>query len=129
KPYESKEEENKKPKIVKGWWSFDEKGEEIYRYNDKEKNSIPLGETMYFHVEVEDIDPGERLKLQLYDYDYYIWDYADPDTSKFPNDPVITEAMVEQTGGKYIATIKQPLKESWETVIKDDSDDAFRVDQ
>jgi|GEM_PF-6735168 len=61
-----------KKEFTKGWWSYDEDGKEIYEYGDQ-KIEIPLGDIMYFHVEVSNIYVGEKLTLQLFDYDYFWW--------------------------------------------------------
>ena len=121
-PYGSKattpmKREEKEPRIIDGWWSYDEEGEEKYVYNKNDKKTvIPLGETMYFHVLTENIK--KPLRLKLYDYDDLFWfDPLDPDTDKFPNDPVIEHTLVDENG---IATVKVDLKESWASVIADD---------
>ncbi len=123
-----------KPEIIKGWWTYDEKGEEPYSYKTLDENQeeqeveVPLGKTMYFHLEVKGIKPEEEIELQLYDYDELFWsskdgdlgDNLDPDDSKFPNDPVFRTATVKQVGDKRIATIDVKLEEAWEPVIYDD---------
>ncbi len=123
-----------KPQIVKGWWTYDREGEQPYIYkildedSNREKVAVPLGDTMYFHVEVKGIQPEQELDFQLFDYDEWLWgspegsagDVLDPDDSEFPNDPVTAKAKVKQIGDKRIATLEVKLHNSWEPVIKDD---------
>ncbi|WP_438712300.1 hypothetical protein ACSTS3_07935 [Aquimarina muelleri] len=122
-----------KPEILRGWWSYDADGLEEYKYGE-DKIEIPLGETMYFHVEVRGIIAGRELSLQLIDYDELFWssgekdigDDLDPDTKNFPNDPVILKAKVRgvtkqgELYGKSIATLEVLMDEKWEPVIADD---------
>lgn len=119
-----------KPEIVRGWWTYDKEGEQPYVYkmldenSNKEKVYVPLGDTMYFHVEVKGIKVGEEIELQLFDYDELFWkaDILDPDDSKFPNDPVTSKEKIKQVGDKRIVTIEVKLEDSWEPVIQDDHD-------
>ncbi|TPN83856.1 type VI secretion system tube protein TssD [Aquimarina algicola] len=113
---EEQEEETRAPRIVDGYWAYDEAGQDVYRYYEEKENRLHLGDTMYFCVKTRDIDAGSQIKLQLFDYDQIFWsDYLDRDTDKFPNDPVIKTVTVEDTG---MAILKIELQHSWEPVIK-----------
>ncbi len=108
------------PEFLKGWWSFDPEGKEVYHYGE-EKKSIPLGKTMYFHVELKGIAIGKEVEFQLFDYDELFWqDVLDPDDDTFPNDPVHKKATINYIDGKRIASIEVKLEEDWEPVIYDD---------
>ncbi|TPN84514.1 type VI secretion system tube protein TssD [Aquimarina algicola] len=113
---EEQEEESRDPRIVDGYWVYDEAGQDVYRYYEEKENRLHLGDTMYFCVKTRDIDAGTQIKLQLFDYDQIFWsDYLDRDTDKFPNDPVIKTVTVNDTG---MAILEMELKHSWEPVIK-----------
>ncbi|WP_062060449.1 type VI secretion system tube protein TssD [Aquimarina longa] len=123
-PIQQAEELN--PQIVRGWWSYDQQGEEVYNFADKTTDVIPLGDTMYFNVQTDDIPVGETIELQLFDYDHFFWvDRLNADTSKFPNDPVTKTATVDSRG---IASVALVLNEKWEPVIDDDHDDVIDLD-
>ena len=102
-----------KLEIVRGWWTQYEEGEQPFIYkildknNNKQEVSVPLGDTMYFHVEVKRIAIDEKLELKLYDYDelFFKADILDPDDDKFPNDPVIEETIINQVREKSDCTI------------------------
>ncbi len=120
------------PEIVKGWWSLDEEGDIPYEYGD-DKKVLQLGETAYFQVEVKGIAVDEEITLKLYEYDYY-WvgfiksDIIDPDDDEFPEEEIIKKATVKKKGDKKIATVELYLDESWDIVLKDDSNDPFNLD-
>lgn len=109
-----------KPEIIKGWWTSDKKGKNILK---KSK----LGQTVYFHVETKGIANGQKITLKLFEQDKNIFmiDWIDPDDSKFAEEEVIKNGTVKNN----ITTIKLALQESWETMIKDDSNNAFSLDQ
>ncbi|QKX06465.1 hypothetical protein HN014_16605 [Aquimarina sp. TRL1] len=113
------------PRIVSGWWSYDREGKDRYlQEKDGKKIALELGQSMYFHVETAEIPAGGELQLQLFDYDHFLWvDNLNYDTSKFPNDPVYKNAIVEAVEGKSIATVQVDLDDSWEPVITDDHDE------
>lgn len=127
------EKEDKKevtPKIVKGWWTYDKKGDQPYYYkmldenSKREKIAVELGETVYFHVEVKDIEVGSEIQLQLFDYDdFFGFDNLNMDTSRFPIDPIHKTGIVEIVDDKTITTIPLLLDEKWEAVIGDDHND------
>ncbi len=122
------------PEIIKGWWSYDEEGEEEYIFNNDKQTKLKLGETMYFHIQTKDIVVGEEIEMQLMDYDYLWWmgehiDEYNIDTSKFPNNTVWKNPVVRALNGQSIATVKLVLDESWEPVIADDHDDKGSLDQ
>ena len=48
--------------FVRGWWSFDSKGEKIIR------RAVP-GMTVYFHLETKNIPNGEAVYMRLFDED------------------------------------------------------------
>ncbi|WP_027392813.1 type VI secretion system tube protein TssD [Aquimarina latercula] len=103
------EKEEKEPRIIDGWWSYDEEGNEPYKYS-KEDNStiIPVGHIMYFHAETKDIDSDE-IEFQLYDDDGLLFD-----DDKFPNDPIKDYAWTNENG---IATVRLELSENFKSVI------------
>ena len=51
-------------------------------------------------------------------------DWVDPDDKKFPEEEVVKKAIIIDDK----ATVKLVLQESWESVIEDDSDNAFSLD-
>ncbi|WP_234859298.1 type VI secretion system tube protein TssD [Aquimarina aquimarini] len=111
--------EERNPEILKGWWSHDKAGKDVYNKEDKDRGEIPLGETMYFHVQTRGLYAGEQIKFQLYDYDHFFTiDDLNPDTSEFPYKPVKKTATVDNHG---IATVELLLDEDWESVISDDN--------
>ncbi|MCF6351120.1 MAG: hypothetical protein L3J23_08865 [Flavobacteriaceae bacterium] len=111
------------PEFIKGYWTSDKEGQEILK-------KAKLEQTVYFHVETKGLAVGQELTMQLYDYDHTLWiDNIDPDDDEFPEKKVIKKAIVKTKGSKRIATVKLLLDQSWEALIKDDSDGAFALDE
>lgn len=123
------EEEEKDPKFLMAWWSLEKDSDDFYNYK-RDSKAIPLGKTVYFNLEVLDINDGEEVEFQLFDYDHYFnIDSLDIDTNKFPNKEIIKKASVYTRGDKKICSFKLKLDPKWESVIKDDHDDPYRTDK
>ena len=54
--------------MIRGWWSADKEGKKVI-------DKAFLEDTVYFHIEMMGIpiQDGEKLSLQLYDYDHFLW--------------------------------------------------------
>lgn len=117
--------EIKKANFIKGWWSYDKEGNEEYVFGDK-KISIPLEETMYFQLKTEGIVNGQEITFKLWEQDKNILmtDWLDPDDNKFPEEEIIKKGTVKNNR----ITIELLLQSTWESMIKDDSDNAFSLD-
>lgn len=108
--------------FVRGWWSSDAEGRIELKKNQ-------LGEVVYFHVEVKGLAVDQKVILKLAEYDYNLfWDYFDPDDRKFPDKEKTHTETVQKVNEKYVVTTELTLDESWESMIKDDSDNSFSLD-
>ena len=107
------------PEFLEGFWTSDKKG----KTNLKE---VKLGDTVYFHVNTKGLANKQEITLKLREQDknIFMMDWIDPDDKKFPEEEVIKKATIEDNS----ATIELVLQESWESMIKDDSDNAFSLD-
>lgn len=104
--------------FVKGWWSTDKDGKELLK-------KAKLGDTVYFHVNVKGLADGQEITLKLAELDYYFGvDNIDPDDRKFPEEEVVKTAIINN--GK--AVVKLVLQDSWDVMIKDDSDELGNLD-
>ncbi|TPN82810.1 type VI secretion system tube protein TssD [Aquimarina algicola] len=119
-------EEQQDPRIINSYWAYDREGLQPYTYNKDQKNNVALGTTMYFHIQTRYLEEDTVLNLQLFDYDRFFWaGLSGHDTDKFPNKPVKTRAIVmleegEGFRGRAVAEIQ--LSETWEPVIREDTD-------
>ena len=92
--------------LIKGWWSADKEGEKI---NTKSL----LEDTEYFHIVLMGkYNDGDKLSLQLYDYDSFMWfDYLNTDDKiENPKECTIKD-------GKVV--LKVYLKPQWKEYIDD----------
>ncbi len=55
-----------KPKIINGRWASDKNAA-------NEITEAFLEDTVYFVIDTANIDDGEKLTVQLYDYDHFLW--------------------------------------------------------
>ena len=94
--------------MIRGWWSADKEGKEVI-------DKAFLEDTVYFHIEMMGIpiQDGEKLSLQLYDYDHFLWFdiYNLDDKIENPKECIIKE-------GK--ALLEVYLKPQWKEHIEDD---------
>lgn len=104
--------------FVKGWWSTDKDGKELLK-------KAKLGDTVYFHVNVKGLADGQEITLKLAELDYYFGvDNIDPDDRKFPEEEVVKTAIINNDK----AVVKLVLQDSWDVMIKDDSDELGNLD-
>lgn len=111
--------------FLEGYWTKDKEGKEKF----EKKNGVPqtkLGETAYFHVELQGLADGQEIQLRLGEYDYSLWfDEFDPDDYKFPEAEVVKKAIVKDNK----ATVELVLQESWQGLIKDDHNEWFQSNE
>lgn len=109
----------REPEFLKGYWTSDKQGKTILK-------EAKLGDTVYFHVNTKGLADNQEITLKLREQDknIFMMDWIDPDDKKFPEEEVVKKGIIKD--GK--ATIELVLQESWESMIKDDSDNAFSVD-
>ncbi|CAA0205333.1 type VI secretion system tube protein TssD [Tenacibaculum maritimum] len=98
------------PRILNGYWSKNKDSKQLIK-------KAKLGDTVYFHIETQDIDNGEQLHCKLYDLDVFIFDYFDPDDSKFNQREVDRKLQVQNNK----AVISLQLQETWEENLKKDT--------
>ena len=92
--------------LIKGWWSADKEGEKII-------TKAFLEDTVYFHIVLMGkYNDGDKLSLQLYDYDSFMWfDYLNTDDKiENPKECTIKD-------GKVV--LKVYLKPQWKEYIDD----------
>lgn len=97
------------PKILKGWWSKDAEGKE-------KLERAKLEDTVYFHVQTENLDDGKKISLKLWEQDSIIVDFLEPDDEKFSKKEVIKTAEVKNNS----ATVELLLEKRWEEMLKED---------
>lgn len=114
------------PKFKDAWWSYDAEGNVPYEY-DEARPTIPLSDTMYFHVEIkEGVPVGAKVHLQLFDYDEALWlDIINPDDDEFPDEVVRKLAEVKKVGNRLIASLELKLEDNWAEVVESDIDNVI----
>ncbi|WP_010521215.1 type VI secretion system tube protein TssD [Aquimarina agarivorans] len=120
-PLITSRKEEKEPKLIKGWWTSDSDGcNPITNAN--------LGDSVYFHVQTKDIEIGQQINCQLWEYDHFFGvDYLNVDENKFPKHEINKTATVQEIDGDTIATAKLELKDSWTKMITDDNGDQLEL--
>ncbi|WP_010522980.1 type VI secretion system tube protein TssD [Aquimarina agarivorans] len=115
------QEDQKEPRLLKGWWTSDSDGcNPISKAN--------LGDYVYFHVQTKDIEIGQQINCQLWEYDHFFGiDYLNVDENKFPKHEINKTATVQEIDGDTIATAKLELKDSWTKMITDDNGDQLEL--
>ncbi|GIM50581.1 hypothetical protein [Capnocytophaga stomatis] len=103
------------PKILSGWWSEDKNGL-------RDITQAALEDTVYFVIETAHIADGEKLSVQLYDYDCFMWvDFLNRD------DKIENPKQVRVKNNR--AVIEVYLKPEWKKHIDDDKGYAFNLDE
>ena len=107
------------PEFIKGYWTNDKNGTTILK-------EAKLGDTVYFQVDTKGLADKQEITLKLREQDknIFMMDWIDPDDKKFPEEEVVKKATIKDDK----ATVELVLQESWESMIKDDSDNAFSLD-
>ncbi|EPE01004.1 MULTISPECIES: hypothetical protein [Capnocytophaga] len=95
--------------LIKGWWSADKEGKNVI-------TNASLEDTVYFHIEMmgASIQDGDKLSLQLYEYDTFIWvdSFNLDDKIENPKECIIKD-------GK--ALLEVFLKPDWNKYIEEDT--------
>ncbi|WP_010522837.1 type VI secretion system tube protein TssD [Aquimarina agarivorans] len=113
--------EEKDPDLIKGWWTSDSEGCDPI-------TDAMLGDTVYFHVQTKDIEIGESINCQLWEYDHFFGiDYLNVDENKFPKHEINAKAIVQEMDGTTIATARFELSENWGGMIADDGGDKLEL--
>ena len=99
----------KKGVFIKGWWSADKEGKSVI-------TNASLEDTVYFHIEMMGalIQDGDKLSLQLYEYDTFVWvdSFNLDDKIENPKECIIKD-------GK--ALLEVFLKPDWNKYIEEDT--------
>ena len=95
--------------LIKGWWSADKEGKNVI-------TNASLEDTVYFHIEMmgASIQDGDKLSLQLYEYDTFIWvdSFNLDDKIENPKECIIKDAK---------ALLEVFLKPDWNKHIEEDT--------
>ncbi len=107
--------------------TFPENNVQVTTIDKEPLKKSKLGETVYFHVDVEGLADGQEITLKLYEQDknIFMMDWIDPDDEKFPEEEVVKKATIKNAK----ATVELLLQESWEGMVKDDHDNSFSSNQ
>ena len=105
----------KTKKFFNSRWTTDKEGKEVA----KEKM---LGDTVYFHTDLEGYPEGATLDFKLFDYDDRLGvDLFKEDDYQFPKEEVHRRTEVKKVNGVKTASVELLLNKEWEPVLMEDT--------